>query len=162
MTSSFILTFLYAGASVVVDLISDPPDESLVGQTLKRPLAFNRWLEENKSARKEGYNHESSAHSFSNYQESMPKDNSYQSIFLILHVLFLLHFDISKFSMYHASLTKFFWICKTCHPIFILEVQETALSLKLYLDHHAGFAVPFNQQRLLDSHWPLEEFLQVT
>lgn len=75
------------GASVVVDVISDPPDDSLVGQTLKRPLAFNRWLEENKSARKEGYNHESSAHSFSNYQESMPKDNSYQRNSLILEVV---------------------------------------------------------------------------
>lgn len=72
-------------SSVVLD-IPDSSDDPLVGQTLKRPLAFKRWLEENKSARKEGHKHESSSPSFS-YQESVSKDNSYQRNSLILEVV---------------------------------------------------------------------------
>ncbi|KAL5701789.1 protein-serine/threonine phosphatase [Ranunculus cassubicifolius] len=75
------------GVSLVLDVISDSLEDSLVGQTLKRPLGANRWPDRSKSAKKEGHKHESTAHSFDNSQESLAKAKAYQRSSLVLEVI---------------------------------------------------------------------------
>ncbi|PIA30779.1 hypothetical protein AQUCO_05400110v1 [Aquilegia coerulea] len=73
------------GASLVLDVISDPSED--FGQTLKRPLVTNPSFEENKSARKEGFNREPTVPVFDDHRESVPKDFAYQGSSLTLEVV---------------------------------------------------------------------------
>ncbi|KAM1171801.1 hypothetical protein ACFX2I_021970 [Malus domestica] len=70
---------LAQGDSLVLDVISDAPEDILVGQTLKRPLAIQQLVEEQKNSRQSSEQER--------FQEVLPKDTLNQRTCLNLEVI---------------------------------------------------------------------------
>lgn len=84
MTCFFLM---FTGASLVLDVIPDPSEDLLVGQTLKRPFFPNRILEEQKDTIKEETNYDPTfVSNNAGYQEFRLNDAENQSILPILHL----------------------------------------------------------------------------
>lgn len=107
--------FLIPGDSFVLD-IPNASDDSLTGQTFQRPLAANQFIEDRKYEKRGnndisyGPKHGPDKDTFG---DSIPSYTANRGNFLLVNLLYT-----NVFGFFVGG------ICKTCHHVVLLEVQE--------------------------------------